>query len=177
MIDIILGVLTSGAGGGIIGGILGLFKQAQERKERIEVAKFNLERDRLEYENAEKERNYRLAMYKKGADIDFEKVQTEAEREIDVSHMEALSNAQEVFKNLKTSVWMDNFRASVRWVLAYWAATLFSIALIWSFYEYRGLITPESGKNILIDLLSTLTFVVTSIVTFYYIARRNKGPK
>lgn len=170
-------VLTSGAGGGLLGGIFGIFKQSQERKERVEMARINLERDNLEYQNAKAERDHALLMLDKGGEIEVEKIQTEADAEIEVAHQSALSSAQEVFNNLKTTSGMDNYRASVRPTLAYWGAILFSSMLGWAFYKYHGLIDAETGKQILVGMFSTLTFIVTSITTFYYVARRNTAPR
>jgi hypothetical protein len=181
-------VLTSGAGGGLIGGLLGIFKQSQERRERVEMAKVNLERDRMEYENAQKERAHALLMLEKGSEmelqkiqaegaLDLQKTQTEAEAEIEVSHQAALSSAQEALKTLQTSTKMDDFRASVRPVLAYWGAGMFSIMLVWAFLTFNDTIDKDTGKQILVGMFSTLTFIVTSIVTFYYVARRNPAPK
>jgi hypothetical protein len=170
-------VLTSGAGGGILGGIFGLFKQSQERKERVEMAKINLQRDDLEYKNAREERAHALQMLEKGAEIELEKIQTETEAEVDIAHQTALSSAQKVFNSLKTTSGMDNFRASVRPILAYWGAILFTAMLAWAFAKYHHLIDKETGKQILIGMFSTLTFIVTSITTFYYVARRNAAPR
>lgn len=170
-------VFTSGAGGGIVGGIFGLFKQSQERKERIEMARVNLERDQLEYANAAKERDHALVMLNAGAKVELDKVEMETEAEIEITHQHALSSAQDALKNLKTTSGMDNFRSSVRPVLAYWGAILFSVMLGWAFMEYRETINSETGKQILIGMFSTLTFIVTSITTFYYVARRNPSPR
>lgn len=176
-ISTIFTLLTSGAGGGIVGGIFGIFKQKQERKERVEMAKINLERDKLEYENAQKERDHALVMLEKGAELELRKVQTEAEAEIEVSHQAALSSAQEALKHLKTSSKMDDFRASVRPVLAYWGAIIFTSMLAWAFVKFNSTIDEQTGRNILTGLFGTLTFIVTSITTFYYVARRNPAPK
>jgi len=170
-------VFTSGAGGGIVGGIFGLFKQSQERKERVEMARINVERDQLEYENASKEREHSLLMLEKGAEIELEKVQTETEAEIEITQQNALSSAQDALKNLNTSTAMDNFRASVRPLLAYWGVTLFTAMLGWAFYEYKDTIDKDTGKQILIGMFATLTFIVTSITSFYYVSRRNSSPK
>ena len=177
MIETIFSVLTTGAGGGIIGGILGLFKQHQETKKEIAHAKINLQRDEMEYRNAEAERVHALTMLEKGAQIELEKVQTETEAEIEVANQKALGNAQRVFANLNTTSGMDNYRASVRPTLAYWAIALFSAMLVWAFYRFNGLVTQEIGLGILTDLFGTLTFTMSSVVTFYYVARRNNAPR
>lgn len=171
-------ILTSGAGGGLLGGIFGLFKQSQERKERVEMARVNLERDQLEYQNAKAERDHALLILEKGGQIELEKIQTESEAEIEVAHQSALSTAQVAeFKGLNTSGRMDNLRASVRPVLAYWAALLFTVMLAWAFIEFSDTIDIDTGKQILLGLFSTLTFIVTSVTVFYYVARKNSAPR
>lgn len=169
-------ILTSGAGGGIFGGIFGLFKQSQERKERVEMARINLERDQADYANADKERAHALTMIEKGGEIEVEKIQTEAEAETEIAHQKALSNAQESIKNLNTTSGMDNFRASIRPSLAIWGALLFTIMLCWAFWKFGDTIDLVTGKQILVGMFGTLTFIVTSITTFYYIGRPNKRP-
>ena len=170
-------VLTSGAGGGLLGGIFGIFKQSQERKERVEMARINLERDDLEYQNARQEREHALLILEKGGEIEIEKVKTEAEAEIEVAHQSALSSAQDAIKNLKTTSGMDNYRGGVRPTLAYWGALLFTIMLCWAFWKFGDTIDPDTGKQILIGMFSTLTFIITSIITFFYVARRNSAPR
>lgn len=181
-------VMTSGAGGGILGGIFGLFKQSQERKERVEIARIEKERDELEYRNAESERKHAMDMLNRQAELgleqtrvagqlELEKVQTETEAAAEIANQKALNSAQKVFANLKTTSGMDNYRASVRPSLAYWFAFLFSLMLGWAFWEYREQIDPETGKQILIGMFGTLTFLVTSIGTFYYVSRRNSAPR
>jgi hypothetical protein len=176
MIATLLALLTSGAGGGIVGGIFGIFKGGQERKERVEMAKINIQRDMLEYKNAEAERSHALTMIGKQGEIKLETIQTEAEAEIEVTHMEAMGDAQKVFKDLKTTTWMDNFRASVRPVLAYWAVILFSVMTIWAFAKFSDEITAVEGKELLMKLIATLVFTVSSIIAFYYVSRRNSAP-
>ena len=177
MLTAILGILGSGAGGGLLGGFFGLFKQSQERKERVEMARINLNRDNAEYQNSRDERAHALLILEKGGQIELEKIQTESEAEIEVAHQSALSSAQDALKNLKTTTGMDNFRASVRPVLAYWGALLFSVMLGWAFVEFSDTIDKETGKQILVGMFSTLTFIVTSVVTFYYVGRRNSSPR
>ena len=173
----IFAVLTSGAGGGLLGGMFGIFKQSQERKERVAMAQINLKRDQLEYQNAKAERDHALIMLDKTGELELRKVEAEADAEIEVTHQSALASAQDALKNLKTSSGMDDFRASVRPVLAYWGAILFTAMLGWAFYTYRDTIDSEIGKQILIGMFATLTFIVTSIITFYYVARRNPAPR
>jgi hypothetical protein len=176
MFTALLGLLTSGAGGGIVGGILGIFKQSQERKERVAMAELNVKRDMLEYKNAKDERDHALVMLDKQGEIKLETIQTESEAEIEITHVKALGEAQSVFGNLKTSSKMDDFRASVRPVLAYWAITIFSVMLVWAFAEFAGQLTAAEGMKILIQLISTLLFTVSSITAFYYVSRRNSAP-
>jgi len=173
----VFAVLTSGAGGGLLGGVFAIFKQREERKERVEMEKINLQRDQIEYQNAEAEREHSLIMLKEGGRLEVEKIQTESEAEIEVAHQSALSSAQEVFAKLKTSTGMDDYRSSVRPTLAYWAAALFTAMLIWAFFEFHKTIDEETGKQILIGMFGTLTFIVTSVISFYYISRRNSAPK
>lgn len=171
-------VLTSGAGGGIVGGIFGLFKQSQERKERIAMAEVNLKRDEMEYKNASAEREHNLIMLEKGAKLELELTQTEAEAEAEIANQNALAIAQtSEFKNLNTSTNMDNLRASVRPMIAYWACLLFTIMISWVFYKFNQTITEEVGGQILLALFSTLTFVITSVTSFYYVSRRNSRPQ
>jgi len=169
-------VFTSGAGGGLLGGIFGLFKQGQERKERIEMARINIERDEAEYRNAGEERKHSLLMLEKGAEIEIEKVEAETEAEIEVSHQAALSSAQDALKGLNTTSGMDNYRASVRPSLAYWAMGVFSIMLGWAFWEYKGHISDETGLDLLVGMFATLTFIATSMTTFYFVSRTNSAP-
>lgn len=175
-ITALFSVFTSGAGGGLMGGIFGLFKQSQERKERVEMARINVERDNAGYANDKEERAHALIMMEKGASIELEMVQTETEASIDIENQKALSSAQEVFKGLDTSTETDDYRARVRPNLAYWGVSLFTLALAWAFWEFKDTIDAETGKQILVGMFATLTFIVTSITTFYYVSRRNSAP-
>lgn len=166
-------VLTSGAGGGILGGVFGIFRQSQERKERIEMARVELERDQLDYKNAKEERSHALLMLEKTGDIELETIKVESNAHIEVTNQKALSNAQEVFKDLNTTKGMDNYRASVRPSVAYWAVVLFTVMLSWSFWKFNETIDTETGKQILIGMFATLTFTLTSVISFYYVSRRN----
>lgn len=171
-------VLTSGAGGGLLGGIFGLFKQSQEAKERIEMEKIQVERDRIEIEDRREEREHQLTMLERGAKIELDKVATESQMAMEISNQQALSAAQVAeFSGLNTTRKMDNYRASVRPTLAYWVAVIFTIALCWAFYTYREQLSPEDGKAILMGLFGTLTFALTSVITFYYVSRRNSKPQ
>lgn len=168
-------VLTSGAGGGIFGGILGLFKSSQENKKEIALAKIEKDREVAEYANAAEQRKHDLMVIEKTGQLKLDEIETEAEMEIEVAHQATLGKATVAeFRNLNTSTWMDNLRASVRPVTAYWFSLLFSWMLIWAFWRYADKITPDEGKQILLGLFSTLTFAVTSILSFYFVARSNK---
>lgn len=174
----LISLLTGGAGGGIVGAITGIFKQAQERKERVEMARIDLERDQAEYANAEAQRKHDLEVLEKGGQLKLQELQTESEVEMEVAHQQTLSTAQiEEFKNLNTSSWVDNLRGSIRPGLAIWFSALFSVMIAWAFYKYSNQITDTEGKQILLGLFTTLSFTVTSIVTFYYVARRNSAPR
>jgi hypothetical protein len=169
-------VLTSGAGGGLLGGIFGIFKQSQERKERVEMARINLERDQLEANENKLAREHALLILEKGGELELKKIESESDAEIEIAHQSALSSAQDALKNLKTSTGIDNYRGSVRPTLAYWGAILFTIMLVWAFREFSNTIDKAAGKQLLLGLFSTLSFTLTSIITFYYVARRNKAP-
>lgn len=173
----LLTVFTSGAGGGIVGGIFGLFKQSQERKERVEMARIELDRDEAEYANAKAEREHAIAILDKQGEIQVRAIETEAEAEIEVSRMDVLGSAQQALNSLNTSSGMDNFRASVRPVLAYWWSAVFSCVLGYAFYEFSDTISEDQGNQILMGLVATLTFIVTSIISFYYVSRRNSAPR
>ena len=173
MISGILSILTSGAGGGLIGGIMGLFRQSTESKERIELAKLSIERDSLEYKEAELDRKHQLVMLNSGAQIELDKVITETEAEAEIATVSALGKAQKVFANLKTSTWMDNYRASVRPTFAYFVMAMFTVFLAWAFSHHSEGIGVDQGGLVLIGLLDTLVFMVTSITSFYFVSRPN----
>lgn len=173
----IFAVITSGAGGGLLGGIFGILKQSQERKERIAMVELNLKRDQLEYRNAKLEREHALMMLDKTGDIELKRAESEAQVEMEVAHQSALSSAQDALKSLKTSSSMDDYRASVRPTLAYWGAILFTVMLGWAFAGYRDTIDQDTGKQILTGMFSTLTFIATSVTTFYFVSRRNPAPR
>lgn len=174
----VLGLLGSGVGGGLLGGIFGIWKQRQERIERAEMARIELERDQAEYSNAKEERAHSLVLLEKGAQIEVDKLEIEAEAEMDIANQAAMGKAQEAeFGNLGTTTGMDNFRAMVRPTLALWAWGLFNIMLGWAFYKFADRIDADMGLQILLGLFATLNFTVSSIVTFYYVARRNNTPR
>lgn len=174
----ILTALSSGVGGGLIGSITGLFKQNFERKERVEMARIQLERELAEYGNDEAEREHALTILERGGELEVQKVMTESEAEIEVAQQKTLNSATVAeFKKLNTSPWMDNYRASIRPSLAIWMTILFTAMLIWAFCIYSDELTASEGKAILLGLFATLEFIVSSVVTFYYVSRRNLAPK
>lgn len=177
-IGAVLGLLGSGAGGGLLGGLFGIWKQFQERKERAEMARIELERDQMEYAHAREEREHALLLLEKGAQIEVDKIEAETEAEMEIANQAALATAQRAeFNKLNTTSAMDNFRASIRPVLALWAWLLFNAMLGWAFYEFHSQIDADMGLQILLGLFATLNFTVSSIVTFYYVARRNHPPR
>lgn len=181
-------VMTSGAGGGLLGGIFGLFKQSQERKERIEIARIEVDRDKIEAQSAKEERAHAMEMLNRQAELGIEKIEvkgqmelekvlTESEAAMEIENQKALGRAQGVFTQLDTTTGMDNFRASVRPALAYWFSAMFTVFLAWAFFKFGEKIDADTGKQILIGMFGTLTFLVTSIGTFYYVSRRNSAPR
>lgn len=179
MLDTISGLFNlvgSGAGGVIIGGITGLWKQHQEKKERIAMANINLERDKIDLENEREQRAFELERLDRGATIERQQAQVEGEIALDLANIESIGAAQSTLNNLKTSTKMDNYRGSVRPTIAYWIVILFSIMLGWSFWSFNDAITSAQGLTLLLNLFSTLTFTMTSVVSFYYVARRNTRP-
>lgn len=183
MIEAIFAVLTSGAGGGIIGAFTGLWNKAGERKERIAMANIEsareetrLARDKVEAEERQKERDHILEHAKLSGSIDLEKSQSESEASIELANMTALGDAQSAFNNLNTSTKMDDLRGSVRPVFAYYLMAAFSGALAWFALTFSDQITPEVGGDILMKLILTLIFMVTSMTSFYYVSRRNSKP-
>lgn len=176
MLTSLIALLSSGAGGGLFGGIFGLFKQHLERKERVEMARISAEREAAAFAAEAAERAHQLVMLETQGQLQLQAVATEAEAAVDVAQQEALGQAQQVFASLKTTSDMDNFRASVRPALAYAVFVLFALMLGWAFWEFQDTIDEATGRELLLGLFGTLTFLVTSIGTFYYVARRNPAP-
>jgi hypothetical protein len=177
MITTLIALLTSGAGGGIVGMVGGIFKQGQERKERVSMAEIEAKRDAMEYENAKAERSHALVLLEAGAQLEIEKAQTEGDIEVELANQQSLGEAQEIFATLKTTSGMDNFRASVRPVLAYWWSVLFTVLIGWAFVVYGDTITTETGGQLLLGMFATLEFLTTSIGAFYFVSRRNTSPR
>ena len=177
MISGIVALLTSGAGGGIVGGLFGLFRQWGERKERVQMAEIELQRDQLEAQERQKDREHESMMLEKGATLQLQQTVAEGEIEADIAAVKARGKAAWAeFRNLNTSTWMDNVRASVRPVFAYYVMIVFSILLFWAFGKFNDTITADVGAELLMDLISTLIFMLTSITAFYYVSRRNARP-
>lgn len=173
----LLGIFTSVAGGGFLGSLTGLFKNFMDSRERTKLAQLELERDRLDMEAAALEHTRALELIAKGAEIDLAKTRTEGEAAIEVATAESRGAAViSEFKNLKTSSFMDNLRASVRPVFAYLAVSTFGYMLVNAWLAYGHLLTQEQGLALLLVLIDTLIFMVTSIVSFYYVSRRNPAP-
>ena len=183
-ITALFAVFTSGAGGGIVGGLFAIFNKKAEGKERIELAKISAKRDAADYKDSQAERAHALTILEKNADLgikqsemDLRKVESEGDAAADIANMEALGRAQDVLGKLKTTSGMDNFRASIRPGLAVWAAIIFTGMMGWAFWEFKDTIDDETGKQILVGMFATLTFIITSITTFYFVSRRNAPPK
>lgn len=167
-------LLTTGAGGGIVGGILALFRTAGERKERLEMRKLEIQRDAMEYEAQEKSRSHELAMLERGAELKLKQAETEGEIAADIANSTAKTAAVATeFANLNTSSWVDNCRAMIRPILALFFTAFFTVIFLWAFNQYRDQLTPVDGKEILMGLFLTLEFAVTSILSYYYVSRRN----
>ena len=185
-ITTIFTLFTSGAGGGLLGGIFGLFKKNQDIKEKLALAQVDLDRDKLDYDNAQKERAHELVMLDKRSqlhqqgvklqgDIELEKLNAEGDIEVELGTLKSLSEAQKTIGKLNTTSGMDNYRASVRPTLAYWFTLIFTAMLAWAFFTFSELINPSEGKEILLGMFGTLTFMLTSLGTFYFISRPNIG--
>lgn len=174
MFGTILSLLTSGAGGGIVGGVLALFRTAGERKERLESRRIDLERDKMEYDDRRASEKFQKDMLTAGAEINLKQTETEGEVAIELANQASLSASQvQEFKDLNTSGWVDNLRAMIRPLLALFFTAFFTVIFLWSFKVYRGQLTALDGKEILMGLFLTLEFAVTSILSYYYVSRRN----
>lgn len=177
MFTAILGILTTGAGGGIVGGLLALFRTSGERKERLALAQLELDRDRMDAAEAAKEHDRAKEMIALNASVQLQKVETETDAEIEIEGMKALDSAQIAeFANLNTSTWVDNWRAIIRPALCTALSFIFFGMLIWAFAKYNDEITATEGKEILAGLFLTLEFGVNAAWSFYYVARRNSRP-
>lgn len=178
MFSTIVTLLTSGAGGGIVGGILALFRTAGERKERLELEKLSVQRDQMEIEDRRATERHDLAMLEKGAEVKIQQAQAEGEIAADIENtrQRGMAAAAE-FTGLKTTSGMDNFRAAIRPALASIFTVFFICVFLWAFAQYREQLTASDGKEILLGLFATLEFAVTSIISFYYVSRRNAKPQ
>ena len=174
----ILSIFTSGAGGGIVGGILALFKTAGERKERLELAKLELQRDQEEYKALKEQRDHEAAMQAAGAAQALAQAETEGNIAADIQNSKAKATGLLTeFAKLQTSQWVDNIRGLVRPLLVLWAVSLFSAMFVWAFGEYSDMLTKEDGKEILMGMFLTLNFSLNAIVQFYFVARSNSAVK
>ncbi len=174
MFTALFSLLTSGAGGGIVGGVLALFRTAGERKERLESKKIDLERDAMEYANIRATQSHEKDMLTAGAEIALKQAETEGEIAADITNSTSKGKAVvSEFKDLNTSGWVDNTRALIRPVLSIFFTVFFTIIFLWSFNQYRDQLTAIDGKEILMGLFLTLEFAVTSILSFYFVSRRN----
>ena len=171
MWDMIMTIATGGVGGGLIGSIVGLCKAKIDNTRETAMETLRADRERAEYLEGEKERAHELQMMQADT-VGRERIaETEGSAAADIEHMRAMGKAQAVFAGLKTSRFMDNYRGSVRPTLAYWTNFVFTLMLGWAFYKFHAQITADQGAQILIGLIATLTFLVTSQNSFYYVQR------
>lgn len=169
-----INLLVSGAGGGILGGVFGLARHFMDSRKSVSLAELELKRDKLDAEESQKERDHALLMIEKQADVNLAEKEAVIQGEIDIAHSKTLSVAQDKeFSGLKTSKFMDSYRASVRPTLAYWYSAIFSAFAFWAFYKFNHLLAASAG-TIILELVGTLTFIVTSIITFFYVSRPNQ---
>lgn len=171
-------VLTSGAGGGIVGGLFGLFRKKAEDTKELELERLALARDKLDLQMERERRQHEMEMLRAGAEINLAQTELEVEGEISVKSQESLGVAHEFeFKNLNTTRKMDNYRASVRPTLAYYLTFCFSILVIYFSVVYHSEITSELGGKILLALINALIFGANSVWAFYYVSRSNTKQK
>lgn len=169
-----ISLLVGGAGGGILGGVFGLARHFMDSRKTVNLAELELKRDKLDAEESQRERNHALTMLEKKADVKLAETEATIQGEIDVAHSKTLAVAQDKeFRSLNTSKKMDNYRASVRPTLAYWFSAIFSVFAFWAFYKFNHLLA-SSAETIMLELIATLTFIVTSIITFFYVSRPNQ---
>tara|TARA_R110002012_G_scaffold61450_1_gene161099 strand:+ start:1642 stop:2166 length:525 start_codon:yes stop_codon:yes gene_type:complete len=171
MMDLV-GLLVGGAGGGVLGGVFGLARHFMDSRKSVSMENIKLDRDKLDAEESKKEREHALLLIEKQSDVRLAETEARIEGEISIEHSKALREGQKVFHGLKTTSKMDNYRASVRPTLAYWFSVIFSGFLFWSFYNFSDTLI-QSAPQMMIGLVSTLTFIVTSIITFFYVSRPN----
>lgn len=167
-------LLTSGAGGGLLGGIFGLFRKSQEVKERIELEKIQMQREEYQRQDRASQRDHEVKILEMGGDIDLKQSINEWQGRIEVANQAALSKAQDSLNNLNTTSGMDNYRASVRPTQAYWITVMFTVMIGWAFSKWHGLITDEAGYEIMMGMFSTLSFAFTSVIMFYFVNRNNQ---
>lgn len=177
ILESILAIVSTGAGGGVVGAITGLFTKRMDHKREIELANIELKSAVLESKDAQAERDFQINITTKRGEIELKKTNAETAAAIDIAHSAALGEAQSVFKNLKTSEKMNNFRMSVRPFLAYAFTFVYFVMLVWAFDKYAQLISATEGHGILIMLIQTLNFTVSSLISFYFVARRNQSAR
>jgi len=169
----VFGLLASGAGGGLLGGIFGLFKKHQEASLAVKLRALELDQAREDNKEAAREREHTLMLIEKQGDVSLAETEAEVQGQIDVAHSKALAVAQDKeFGGLKTSRKMDNYRASVRPTLAYWYSFVFSVFGGWAFSEFHTVLAPHA-QTIMMGFIGTLTFLVSSMGTFYFVSRDN----
>lgn len=174
----LVSILTSGASGGLIGTVAGLFTKSKELKHEQEMARIQLERDIEDRKARESERQHEMQMLEVRGSQQITQTQLESEARAELEVIKARGQGQMAeFGNLNTSGWMDNLRASVRPLLAYLYTGVFMVFLGWAFASYRSEISPDEGAEILFSLFLILEFMVTSVGTFYYIQRRSSQRK
>lgn len=172
MMDLV-GLLVSGAGGGVLGGVFGLARHFMDSKKLVRLAEIELKRDKMDADESERERSHALLLIEKQADVSLAETEATIQGEINVAHSKTLAASQDKeFGRLNTTRKMDNYRASVRPTLAYWFSLIFSVFLFWSFYNFSDTLS-DIAPQLMAGLLSTLTFIVTSIITFFYVSRPN----
>lgn len=153
----LLGLLGSATGGGIIGIASGLFTKFIDRGERLKMAQIELDRDKLEQEENALQHSRSLELLKEGAVIEAARLETETDAAIDIATMDTLAEGIKTeFQGLNTTSKMDNLRASVRPVFAYFVMFVFSVLLIWTFKKFRLEIDTAAGLALLTMLFDTL---------------------
>jgi len=178
MFTALFGFLASSAGGGIIGGGFALIKQIIEGRTLIATKELDNKKEVLRQAEAQRDREHEVLMLQEQTKSKSKIVEVKTEAKVELETMQSRGmNVIEEFKGLKTSSKMDNYRASVRPTVAYWALLMFNLSLGYCFWRYGHLIPEETGLAILLGLVSTLNFMITSVISFYYVSRPNHKPK
>lgn len=172
MWEAITSILVSGAGGGIVGIVSGLFKKGMDLRHEAKLEEIRLERDREDRIAREIEQGHEIEMLQLRQQGRVEQAQVETEGQAEIEALRGQMEAQRhEFGNLSTSTWMDNLRSSVRPVLAYKYSFLFTALLFWAFWRFSSMITADQGLTLLTGLMNTLEFAVMAIIGFYYVQR------